>query len=70
MSPRSIWRIRVYVTPRNFMANAQHFAEPAPIQLIDGPEFIRVLHRSRKGMLLPQIINSTILTDAGLALGR
>ena len=29
-------------------------ADP-PIQLIDGPEFIRALHRSRKGMLLPQI---------------
>src|SRR3954453_1041065 len=43
-----------YVTPRSFTADAQHFAATAPVQLIDGPGFIRALHRSRKGMLLPQ----------------
>ena len=44
-----------YVTPRSFTADAQHFAETAPVQLIDGPELHRALNRSRKGMLLPQI---------------
>jgi hypothetical protein len=43
-----------YVTPRSFTVDAQYFAETAPVQLIDGPAFIRALHRSRKGMLLPQ----------------
>ena len=43
-----------YVTPRSFTAEAQHFAATAPVQLIDGPALIRALHRSRKGMLLPQ----------------
>ena len=43
-----------YVTPRSFTADAQHFAATAPVQLIDGPALIRALHRSRKGMLLPQ----------------
>src|SRR3954454_22891755 len=43
-----------YVTPRSFTADAQHFAATAPVQLIDGPALIRSLHRSRKGMLLPQ----------------
>ena len=43
-----------YVTPRSFTADAQHFAETAPVQLIDGPELHRALNRSRKGMLLPQ----------------
>src|SRR4051812_3873 len=43
-----------YVTARSFTADAQHFAATAPVQLIDGPALIRSLHRSRKGMLLPQ----------------
>src|SRR3954469_1298898 len=43
-----------YVPPRSFTADAQHFAATAPVQLIDGPALIRSLHRSRKGMLLPQ----------------
>src|SRR3954447_26526232 len=43
-----------YVTPRSFTADAQLFAATAPVQLIDGPALIRALHRSRKGMLLPQ----------------
>ena len=43
-----------YVSVRGFTADAQHFAANAPVQLIDGPDFIRALHRSRKGMALPQ----------------
>jgi Restriction endonuclease len=43
-----------YVSVRGFTADARHFAANAPVQLIDGPDFIRALHRSRKGMALPQ----------------
>jgi hypothetical protein len=43
-----------YVTAGSFTAEARRFAETAPVQLIDGPELIRALQRSRKGMLLPQ----------------
>lgn len=43
-----------YVTARSFTAEAQHFAETAPIELIDGPRLIRAMQRSRKGMLVPQ----------------
>jgi hypothetical protein len=43
-----------FVSVRAFTHGARHFAETAPVQLIDGPELIRAMHRSRKGMLLPQ----------------
>jgi Restriction endonuclease len=39
-----------YVTTRSFTVEAQQFAQTAPVQLIDGPELIRALHRSRRGM--------------------
>ena len=32
---------------------AQHYAETAPVQLIDSADLIRAMHRSRKGMSLP-----------------
>jgi hypothetical protein len=43
-----------YVSVRGFSAEAQQFAATAPVELIDGPELIRALHRSRKGMPLSQ----------------
>jgi len=43
-----------FVSVRGFTHEARHFAEAAPVQLIDGPELIRAMQRSRKGMLLPQ----------------
>jgi hypothetical protein len=43
-----------YVSVRGFTAEATHFAETAPVQLIDTANFIRALQRSRKGMTLPQ----------------
>jgi hypothetical protein len=43
-----------YVSVRGFTADAQHFADTAPVQLIDGAQFVQALNRSRKGMLLPQ----------------
>ena len=39
---------------RGFTADALHFAETAPVQLIDSAQLIRAMHRSRKGMALPQ----------------
>jgi hypothetical protein len=43
-----------YVSVRGFTAEAELYAETAPVQLIDGPQLIRALHRSCKGTLLPQ----------------
>jgi hypothetical protein len=43
-----------YVSVRGFTADAQRFAETAPVQLIAGVDLIRSLQRSRKGQLLPQ----------------
>jgi hypothetical protein len=43
-----------FVSVRGFTHQARQFAEAAPVQLIDGPDLIRAMHRSRKGMLLPQ----------------
>lgn len=43
-----------YVSVRGFTADAQHFADTAPVQLIDTDAFIRAMHRSRKGQFLPQ----------------
>jgi hypothetical protein len=42
-----------FVSVRGFSGQAQHFAETAPVQLIDGPAFVRAMHRTRKGMSLP-----------------
>jgi Restriction endonuclease len=47
-----------YVSVRGFTAEAQQFAETAPIQLIDGTALLRSLQRSRKGMLMPQSYES------------
>jgi hypothetical protein len=43
-----------YVSVRGFTAEARHFADTAPVQLIDEAQLIRALQRSRKGMLLPE----------------
>jgi Restriction endonuclease len=43
-----------YVSVRGFTADALHFAETAPVQLIDSAQLIRAMNRSRKGMALPQ----------------
>jgi hypothetical protein len=43
-----------FVSVRGFTPDAQAFAESAPVQLIDAAAFIRALHRSRKGQLLPR----------------
>jgi hypothetical protein len=42
-----------YVTPRSFTPEAEHYAESAPINLVDGAMLIRSMHRSRKGLQLP-----------------
>ena len=44
----------IYVTPRGFTPEAEHYAASAPIDLVDGALLIRSMHRSRKGMLLPE----------------
>jgi hypothetical protein len=43
-----------YVSVRGFTADALHFAETAPVQLIDSAQLIRAMHRSRKNITLPQ----------------
>jgi hypothetical protein len=43
-----------YVSVRGFTADARHFAETAPVQLIDSAQLIRAMNRSHKGMALPQ----------------
>jgi Restriction endonuclease len=43
-----------FVSMRGFTAEARHFAETAPVRLIDAEQFIDALNRSRKGELLPQ----------------
>jgi Restriction endonuclease len=43
-----------YVSMRGFTEDAQHFAETAPVQLIDSAQLIRAMNRSRKNMALPQ----------------
>ena len=44
----------VYVTPRSFTPEAEHYAAHAPITLVDGRLLIKSMQLSRKGMLLPQ----------------
>jgi Restriction endonuclease len=41
------------VTPRSFTPEAGHYAESAPIDLVDGALLIRSMHRSRKGIAMP-----------------
>jgi Restriction endonuclease len=43
-----------FVSVRGFTDEARHYAEAAPVELIDSAALIRALQRSRKGMLLPQ----------------
>jgi Restriction endonuclease len=43
-----------YVTPRSFTPAAEQYAESAPIDLVDGALLIKAMHKSRKGVLLPQ----------------
>jgi Restriction endonuclease len=43
----------IYVTPREFTPEAEHYAASAPIDLVDGALLIKSMHRSRKGLLLP-----------------
>ncbi|MBV8092845.1 MAG: restriction endonuclease [Acetobacteraceae bacterium] len=43
----------IYVTPRSFTAEAEHYAASAPVDLVDGALLIRSMHRSRKGMVIP-----------------
>ena len=42
-----------FVTARGFTPDAEQYAATAPIDLVDGL-LIRSMHRSRKGVLLPQ----------------
>jgi Restriction endonuclease len=44
----------IYVTPRSFTPDVEHYADHAPIQLVDGRMFIKSMQLSRKGLLLPQ----------------
>jgi hypothetical protein len=43
----------IYVTPRSFTLDAEHYAAHAPIDLVDGPLLIKSMQRSRRGVLLP-----------------
>lgn len=43
-----------FISVRGFTAEARHYAEAAPVELIDSAALIQALQRSRKGMLLPQ----------------
>jgi restriction endonuclease len=42
----------IYVTPREFSPEAEHYAASAPLDLVDGALLIKSMHRSRKGMLM------------------
>jgi hypothetical protein len=44
----------IYVTARSFTAEAKHYADHAPIDLVDGQLLIASMQRSRKGVLMPQ----------------
>jgi hypothetical protein len=44
----------IYVTPRSFTPEAEHYAGHAPITLVDGRLLIKSMHLSRKAVLLPQ----------------
>lgn len=44
----------IYVTPRSFTPEAEHYAAHAPITLVDGRLLIKSMQLSRKGVLLPQ----------------
>jgi restriction endonuclease len=44
----------IYVTPRSFTPDAEHYASRAPIDLVDGPLLIKSMQRSRRGVLLPR----------------
>ena len=43
----------IYVTPRSFTPEAEHYASLAPIDLVDGPLLIKSMQRSRRGVVLP-----------------
>lgn len=43
-----------YVTTRSFTADAEEYAETAPIDLVDGQRLNRSMNRSKKGVLLPE----------------
>ena len=43
-----------FITARSFTDEAAQYAESAPIDLVDGARLIKVLHQSRKHVLLPQ----------------
>lgn len=43
----------IYVTPREFSPEADHYAASAPIDLVDGALLIKSMHQSRKGLLVP-----------------
>jgi hypothetical protein len=43
----------IYVTPREFSAEAEHYAAGAPIDLVDGGLLIKSMQHSRKGHELP-----------------
>jgi hypothetical protein len=43
-----------YISVRGFTADAFHYAETAPVQLLDCQQFIQALQRSRKGIVLAQ----------------
>jgi hypothetical protein len=40
----------IYVTPRSFTPEAEHYAASAPLDLVDGALLIKSMHRSRKGI--------------------
>jgi hypothetical protein len=43
-----------FITARNFSAEAEQYAESAPLDLIDGKRLIKALNQNRKHVLLPQ----------------
>jgi Restriction endonuclease len=47
-----------YITTRTFTAEAEQYADAAPLDLIDGARLVRALNQSRKHVLLPQTYNA------------
>jgi hypothetical protein len=43
-----------FITARSFTDAAEHYADSAPIDLVDGARLIKALNQSRKHVLLPQ----------------
>jgi len=59
-----------YITARTFTAEAEQYANTAPLDLIDGARLVRVLNQSRKHVLLPQTYRAMCGECGGLVQHR